>query len=152
MLEPAPTTQIDPELARGRLEEVVDATATKPGYLVLSFANTGYRLHASAYGQAPEWLGERVGKGVVGTLRADARRIDVVGSGGRFVDPLMGRPRKLHGRVIAVNPSGNTVTISCPMAVVVKPTAPGQKAGDFEVGQLIACGIKPGLSFEAKRG
>ena len=151
MLEPAPTTQIDPELARGRLARIVEATATKPAYVVLEFANTDYQTHLLPHGSVPDWLGERVGKRVVGTIRADAKRIDVTETGGKYVEPVFGRPRRLQGRVISRNAGGNTLTIHCGFPVIVKPTAPGQKAEGFSVGDFVAFDVKRGATFEAKQ-
>ena len=47
MLHPAPTTKIDPQLTRGVITGVHDATATKPKYAVLSLHNSDYALHVA---------------------------------------------------------------------------------------------------------
>ena len=50
MIHPAPTSKIDPRLARGTLARVVPAIATRPGYLVATYPNTNYELHLHASG------------------------------------------------------------------------------------------------------
>lgn len=148
MLEPAPTTKIDPELARGTLEDVVDATATQPAYVVLSFANTSYRTHLlPAPASALEQLRERVGKRAIGTIRAEAKRVDVVRSGGRYVEPVYGRPRRVQGSVVAVHPETNSITVHAGMPIVCKLTAPGQKAANFEPGQFVSFDVLRGATF-----
>jgi hypothetical protein len=43
MIHPSPTTPVAIDTARGTLEQVVAPTATKPGYIVVSFPNTSIR-------------------------------------------------------------------------------------------------------------
>lgn len=151
MLDPAPTTKIAPELTRAKLTEVIEATATTPAFLVLSPDNADYKLHLEpAGGKLPQGLADRVGQRLIGTVRAEAKRIDVVRSGGKFIDPVFGRPRRVQGRIIASNPASNTVTISAGAGVpiVCKVTGPGQKAGDFELLSFVACQILRGATFE----
>ena len=115
----------------------------RPGLLVAGLPHTDYRLHLALAGavDAP------VGRMVKGTIRAQARRIDVVSTGGAFVEPLFGQPRRLQGRVASVDNSGNTLTVACPLPVVVTPKAP-QQARDFSDGQLVAFDVESGTSFD----
>ena len=106
MLDPAPTTKVDPELMRAKLVDVLEATATKPAFLVFGVDNTDYQIHLEpSGGKLPDGIADRIGQRLVGTVRASAKRIDVVRSGGKFVDPVFGRPRRVQGRIIASNPS-----------------------------------------------
>jgi len=151
MLDPAPTTKISPELTRAKLVEVIEATATTPAFLVLAPDNSDYKIHLQpAGGKLPEGIAGKVGQRLIGTVRAEAKRIDVVTSGGKFIDPVFGRPRRVQGRIIASNPAGGTVTISAGagVPVVCKVTAPGQKAGDFEIMSFVACQVQRGATFE----
>lgn len=152
MLDPAPTTKVDPELMRARLADVIEATATMPAFLVFEVDNTDYRLHLEpSGGKLPDGIRDLIGTRLVGTVRASAKRVDVVRSGGKFIDPVFGRPRRVQGRIIASNPSGGTVTISSAVPIVCKVTAPGQKAGDFELMSFVACQVQRGATFEFKK-
>ncbi|MFT5423587.1 MAG: hypothetical protein ACI89L_001368 [Phycisphaerales bacterium] len=151
MIDPAPTTAIDKELTRAKLVEVIEATATTPAFLVLAPDNSEYKLRLQPLGGTlPEGIAQKIGQRLIGTVRAEAKRIDVVQSGGKFIDPVLGRPRRVQGRIIASNPAGGTVTISAGgnVPIVCKVTAPGQKAGDFELLSFVACQVQRGASFE----
>jgi len=142
MLQPAPTTRIDPKLARGTLVEIVDATATKPAHIVLHPHNTNYQTHLEPVGE----ITTEPGKTITGIIRAKAKRIDVVSTGGRFVDPVFGRPRRVQGSIIAID-RGHLV-VSAGMPIHCKPTAPGQSADDFEIGQFVSFSVERGATFE----
>jgi hypothetical protein len=132
MITPTPTTKIAPDLARGVLTEVVAPTATRPGYIVLSIPNTSYELHL-----LPEGSSEyEVGKKLVGKIRAAARRIDVVKTGGKYIEPVYGKPRRVQGRVVGT--SGNDLIVDVTVPFVVTPTDARQKATDFAPGDLVA--------------
>src|SRR4051812_311150 len=97
MITPAPTTKIDPSLARGTLTEIVAPTATKPGYIKVSFPNTSYELHLLPTGP----INAPGGKKISGPIHARPRRIDETKTGGRFVEPVFGRPRRIQGTILA---------------------------------------------------
>jgi len=143
MITPAPTTVIDPSLARGTLTSVVPATATKPGYITVGFPNTSYDLHLLP--TVP--VKTPVGKKIMGTIHARARRIDEVKTGGRYVEPVFGRPRRVQGSVVAVDPTKNTVVVSAGVPFHCSPTDARQKAGDFVVGQFVSFDVLDGASF-----
>lgn len=147
MLDPAPTTALDPNLARGVVGEVVPATATRPGYLVLTVHNSDYRLHlAPAGSQGLSAFESRIGQRVVGRIRVSARRIDSCATGGRYLDPVIGSPRRVQGKVLAN--TGGVLVVHAGVAVLCKPTAPGQKAEQFAVGDMVTFDAMPGATFE----
>lgn len=141
MIHPEPTTPIAPTLARATLLEAGPVTAGKPEFIVLGFANTNYRMRLTP--TAP--IATQVGKRITGTIHAKAKRIDVVGTGGRFVDPVFGEPRRVQGRVITVQ--GPEVLVHAGMPIGATPTDPRQSAGEFRVGQFVSFDIEPGVSF-----
>jgi hypothetical protein len=143
MITPSPTTKIDPSLARGTLTEVVAATATKAGFVKVSFPNTSYELHLAP--AAP--VRTEPGKKVLGVIRAKARRIDTVETGGRYVEPVFGRPRRVQGTVISV---GDSVLVNAGVPIHLTPTDPRQKLSDFQPGQFISCDVMDGATFEEK--
>ncbi|MEL6328520.1 MAG: hypothetical protein AAFR38_02565 [Planctomycetota bacterium] len=147
MLHPAPTSKTPAGVARGVLEERIVATATTPAFVVLSFYNTDYRLHLRPVGEVTRLEGKRV----EGVIRAEAKRVDVVSSGGRYVEPVFGRPRRVQGSVVATEPAANTITVNAGMPIVCRLTDSRQRASDFEVGDFVSFDVLRGASFEERR-
>lgn len=141
MISPAPTTRIDPRLARGTLAGLAEATATRPAQVKITFPNTSYELHLVPAAD----IATPPGKRIIGAIRARARRIDVVQSGGRFVEPVYGRPRRVQGSVIAVEPDAIVVDAGVPIHCA--PTDPRQKPTDFQPGQFVSFDVMDGATF-----
>lgn len=150
MLDPAPTTRLDPTLTRGTLAEVRPATATVPAFVVLTVPNSDYRLHLRPHADDLSPFEGRVGQPVIGVVRAGAKRLDVCGAGGRYAEPVVGRPRRVQGMVRLVLGSENTVVVGAAngLSFHLTPTAPGQSASGFAEGDFITCGVLDGASFE----
>ena len=145
-------------IARATLEQIVPATATKPGYLVLALGGSNYQLHLRPLSPT-EALATRLGKKVNGIITVQARRVDVVKTGGRFIEPLTGRPRRVQGTVLARDAAANTLTLNAAGAaavdgpslpVVLKLTDPRQRADQFEIGVTVGCDVLDGGTFEAR--
>lgn len=137
MIHPAPTTRIDPKIARGVL------VIAGPSVVKVAFPNTNYELHLVPQGA----ITTQPGKRILGAISAQARRIDVVQTGGRYVEPVIGRPRRVQGSVIAVLPESNTIVVDAGMPIHITPTDPRQKAADFQPGQFVAFDVLEGTSF-----
>lgn len=133
---PTPTAA-QPTLARGVLAEAASDR------IVLEVPGTSYRVHLQVY-QSPR---TPVGKRIAGTIRASAKRVDVVATGGRFIEPVYGRPRRLQGEVVHIDASENSVTVDATIPIVCKLTDPRQKAGNFKVGDFVALDVTPGATF-----
>jgi hypothetical protein len=147
MIHPAPTTKIDPTLTRGVLEEVVAETPTKPGHVVISVPNTSYRLHLRPVGAV---RGE-VGKRIVGVVSATARRVDVVDTGGRYVEPVYGRPRRVQGKVVASDEQSRTIVVDAGgVNIHCRLGDQRQRAGEFAAGELVSFDVLDGAGFEAR--
>ncbi len=144
MIHPSPTTKIAPGLARGTLTEAVAATATKPAHVRLSFANTSYVLYLLPTAPVKAQPGDKV----FGTIHARARRVDVVPSGGRFVEPVIGRPRRVQGLVIARDGGVLVVDAGVPMHCTL--TDGRQHVGDFPVGAMVSFDVLEGAGFTPK--
>lgn len=147
MLHPAPTTRIDPKLARAVLEENVAATATKPAHVRLSFANTSYLLYLLP--TAP--VNAEPGDAVLGTIHARARRVDTVPSGGKFVEPVIGRPRRVQGRVIGHGTGAaggeDTLIVDAGVPMHFTLTDGRQHASDFAIADMVSFDVLDGASF-----
>lgn len=141
MITPSPTTRIDPSLARGVLGEVVPATATKEAYIKFLVPNTSYELHLRPAAE----IATAKGKRLVGVIRAQARRIDVVGTGGQYVEPVFGRPRRVQGTVVRSEAGG--VVVDAGVTIHLIPTDSRQSAEAFQPGQLVSCDVLDGATF-----
>ena len=144
MIYPAPTTAIDPALARGTLEDIVQETPTHPAYIKLAVPNTSYSLHLLPVGAMP--AGDRIGKRLVGTVRAKARRIDVVGTGGRYIEPVFGRPRRAQGTIVRV--TSDAIVVDAGVPITCSPQDARQKPSDFEVGQFVTFAVLDGATID----
>ncbi|MFO0831336.1 MAG: hypothetical protein U0637_05760 [Phycisphaerales bacterium] len=141
MITPHPTAPISPLLARGTLGAVTPATATRPAFLTFLIPNTNYELHLEPSGE----VSGQVGRRLVGTIRVHARRIDVTRTGGQFIDPVYGRPRRMQGTVTAIHEGSLVVDVGTSVHVV--PTDPRQTAEDFQVGQFVGFDIRDASTF-----
>lgn len=114
--------------------------------IVLQLPGTDYKLHlavdAATLAKLPA-PGERITGRIVGR----AKRVDVVRAGGRFVDPVIGRPRRVQGRLSAIDAPHNCITVFAGLAVSAELTM-NQKASDFAVGALVAFDIERGARLE----
>jgi len=110
--------------------------------IVFAIPGTSYQLGLSTY----QPVSTEAGKRIIGTIRAQARRIDVVQSGGKYIEPVYGRPRRIQGNVVAVNPADQTVTIDATVPIVCK-TDGKQRAESFKIGDFVACDVTSGSSF-----
>jgi hypothetical protein len=149
MIYPAPTTKIDHDIARGTLERIVEPTPAKPGFVVLSFANTSYQMHLSP--TAP--IITPVGKRILGVIEAEARRVDVVDTGGKYVEPVFGHPRRVQGRVLerraggAPGGGGGVIVVDAGMPIHCRVTDQRQKAEQFAIGDLVSFDVRDGATF-----
>lgn len=141
MIHPAPTTKIDPRVARGVLVELGPVVAGHHHHLVVEFPNTNYRLRFDA----SQMIRGEVGKRILGTLHAQARRIDVVSAGGRYVEPVYGPPRRVQGSIVAIEPDAIVVHAGIPIHCT--PTERDQRPSDFEIGQFVSFDVLPGATF-----
>jgi hypothetical protein len=139
MITPKPTTKIDEKLARGVLADVGESDGQKT--VTIAFPDTSYEIRLVSEGD----VSTPVGKRIVGTINVRARRIDAVDAGGRFVEPIYGRPRRVQGRVIAVD--GDAIVVDAGVIVHATPTDGRQSATDFEPGQLVSFDVLKGASF-----
>lgn len=123
-------------VARGVLAEQHD------GKIVLSVPETDYRVHLNVY----QPLSTAIGKRITGTIRAHSRRLDVVRTGGKYIEPVFGRPRRVQGVILAVNPAENTVTVDASLPMVLRLES-GQKADALHVGDFVSGDVLDGASF-----
>lgn len=117
------------------------------GYVVLTIPGTDYKLRLETSGT----IGNPVGKRVLGVIRAQARRIDAVHTGGRYFEPLYGRPRRVQGTVESTDANADTVSVRVHESVVfVCKTDERQRASAFMPGELVSMDVEPGARFEGE--
>ena len=116
------------------------------GRVVFHVIDTNYELHL----ESNEDLSSFVGQKVVGRVRVNARKVYGVPSGGNFVQPVLGTPRIIQGRVLNVDEK--TITVKAAAIFVVQlPT--GQDTIDLHhgaigVNSLVNVVALPGAGFE----
>jgi hypothetical protein len=115
--------------------------------IVLGLPGTDYRLHLVP----TALISTTVGRRITGVIHAHAMRVDIVPSGGRYIEPVYGRPRRLQGRIIATDSHANSITLACACAVECTLTA-DQKAADMPIGAIASFDVKPGATFEPIEG
>jgi hypothetical protein len=131
-----PVTALDPSIVHGVLIEQRD------GGIVVGLPNTDYRLYLAV--QEP--LAEKSNDRIRGKVLARAMRVDVVRFGGRFIEPVIGRPRRLQGTICGVDAERNQITVNCVCPFVCELML-GQKASCFAVGELVGFDIERGAMF-----
>lgn len=133
------TVATNPSLqTRGRLAEVGE------GHIVLAVPATDYRISLVLDGEVPGDL--ELNDWITGIVRAEAQRADVMKAGGRFIEPVFGRPRRIQGRIIGGDVSENIIVVDCGIKVHARLMSL-QNAGNFMTEQLVGFDIESGASF-----
>lgn len=108
------------------VESVAEGTVT------LRVPNANYRNTFKLAGNITLSPGQRVS----GTIHAQAWKAEAVALGGNYVEPLLGRPRRMQGTVLAVNEAANELTLHVGYDVVVK-LPERYKAGNYAIGSRV---------------
>ena len=118
---------------------------TKDGLVTFAPLGTNYELHLVAPG-----YGGPVGSLTHGIIRAVARKVWTVPSGGNFIAPLFGSPRTIQGRVRALNETSILVQAGAPVVVDLPADSNGIDLanGPITVGALVNVTALPGARFE----
>lgn len=134
---------VDPvNIARGVLVDERDGT------IDLAVPGTDYRLALAVGSPLNAREHDMLDRRIRGVIRAQARRIDVVVTGGRYVEPVYGRPRRVQGVIVGLDPNADTVTVQAHDALpIVCKTNGIQHATDFKVGQFVSFDVAPGATF-----
>jgi hypothetical protein len=134
-----------PPVVAGVVDEVGD------NWVQVRVPGTDYRLRlVPAEGVSAQVRG-KVGEKIAGVVHVQALRMDVIPAGGRYIEPVHGRPRRVQGRVVGGNVDRNEVYVKAGPGVVVTPMAP-QRAGDFMIGQMVSFDVRAGATIEIGAG
>jgi len=112
--------------------------------MVLHVHDTDYRVRLVPVGDVS---GLRPHQRVTGVIRARAQRVDVAAAGGKYIEPVYGRPRRIQGRIIGGSVADNTIVVDCGLPFVCQ-LMDLQKAGDFNLHQIVGFEVEPDASFE----
>lgn len=143
MIRPAmPTLTRKPTSARESIARGVLASSSEDR-LELAIPGTDYLVYLLPTHPATSAVGKRI----AGTVRVQARRVDVVRTGGRFIEPVIGSPRRIQGTVIAIGGEDRAITVKAVVPVVCRLTDARQKPEEFSVGDLVSFDVLPGATF-----
>lgn len=138
---PPSTDPSAPPTVRGKILERRD------GLIVLGLAGTDYRLHLVLEIE----MDAEVGDTVTGTIHATARRVDAISGGGRYVEPVYGRPRRVQGRIVGGHGPSRALYVNAATTMICTLTDARQQVGDFSMGQMVSFDVEPGAVFKPKR-
>lgn len=145
-------TATNESTARGQLYDASSATTTRPASIVFHVPGSQYQIHLRAEGS----ISAQVGKRIAGVIHASARRVDATAKGGRFIEPVIGRPRRIQGTVTAHDAGANTITVNCAgsaavdgvdLPVVCRLTDARQKPDQFPLGAIVGFDVLDGATF-----
>jgi hypothetical protein len=88
------------------------------------------------------------------TIRAKARKIYTVPSGGGFITPLFGSPRIIQGRAVYVSDSLVVIRAGCPIVIELPKAddALDLEEGPISAGSIVNAVVFPGTRFELEIG
>ncbi len=135
MSEPATSTTIN--------EGVLRAVSAEE--ITLAKSGTDYALDLLPV----EAITKSAGDKIHGEIRVHSARIDVIETGGKYIEPVEGPPRRVAGRIIEIDTRANLVVVNAGPFVVVCTPNEHQKARQFQIDQLVTMGVKPGATFKA---
>ncbi|BAM05023.1 hypothetical protein [Phycisphaera mikurensis] len=118
------------------------------GIVRFSVPGTDYRLEAAAGGS----LGPSAAAGqrLRGTLHAVARKVWPVAAGGRFVEPVFGRPRRIQAAVLGADEASNTLHLDAGgVKFAARLGHAGQRVADFPPQTLVTLSVDDHVVLEA---
>jgi hypothetical protein len=127
-------------LARGKVVEVKDTL------VVFAPLETNYRLHLQA---SHRYTGP-VNQIIEARIRAKARKVYTVPSGGGFISPIFGSPRTIQGRALLVEDRQLVLRAGFPIAIDLPQSddAVDLDDGPISVGATVNVVALPGATFE----
>jgi hypothetical protein len=101
-------------------------THNAPQKVAVQIPDTPYELHLHpAAPVAPSPQGR-----VHGVIRCSVWKLDVVSAGGAYVEPLIGRPRRVQGKVIGSLPESNSLIVEVRGTPIVGDLPPRYHVAD----------------------
>jgi hypothetical protein len=127
-------------LARGKVIEAKDSL------VVFAPADTTYQMHLQTSRPYTGPLGQLI----EARIRAKARKVYTVPSGGGFIAPIYGPPKTLQGRALHVDDRQVVIRAGTPVSIDLPQSddAVDLDDGYIKVGELINVIAWPGATFE----
>ena len=130
---------------------VLEAPPGAEGVVVLGVHGSDYRLELVSTVDAesfPEPRSQR-NRRIHGVIEARALKLHRASAGGRFIEPVHGRPRILQGTVYEVDLANDRLLMDVvvPMWVTVETEITGQAACEFSQGDLLNFYVESDISF-----
>jgi hypothetical protein len=115
--------------------------------VVFAPADTNYEMRLEARGSLE---GARVGVILKGLIRAIPRKVWTVPSGGNFIDPIFGPPRRIQGRIRYLDDQMMVIQCGAPIIVALPPdpTIYDLPRGPLTVGVMANVAVMPDATFE----
>ncbi|MEO0515044.1 MAG: hypothetical protein AAF086_07095 [Planctomycetota bacterium] len=141
MTDPTSTAKAVPTVS-GKLLEHTE------GQMVLGVPETDYRMKLVLEIEPPVGVGQKI----TGTIHATARRVDVVPAGGRYVEPVFGRPRRVQGRIVGGHGPSRTIYVKAGPPLICTLSDERQSPEQFSIGQLVSFDVEAGAVFKPQIG
>ena len=141
-IEPAPTPRYEPSATPPRVSGKL--LEKREGLMVLGLPGSEYRLQLVLEIDLPAEVGQKVS----GTIHATARRVDVIPAGGRYVEPIYGRPRRVQGRIVGGHGPSRTLYVKAGPTLICTLSDPRQQVPHFEIGQMVSFDVEPNAVFK----
>jgi hypothetical protein len=127
--------------ARGKIIAMHDRT------VVFALASTNYEMRLEAEGSM---AAAQVGVVIEALIRAEARKVWTVPSGGNFIEPIFGPPRRIQGRILYLDEQRMVVQAGAPIVIALPadPAAYDLARGPLAIGVLVNISALPGATFE----
>jgi hypothetical protein len=127
-------------LARGKV------TGSKDGKIVFQPSNTNYEIHLAV----PSGYSGPINQPIDGRIKAKARKVYTVPSGGGFIAPIFGPMRIVQGRVLQVEESRILIRGGAPVEIELPSDVDSidLEEGPISVGKMANAVILPGATFE----
>ncbi len=118
------------------------------GQIVLGLPETDYRMKLVLEIALPVGVGHKI----TGTIHATARRVDVIPAGGRYVEPVFGRPRRVQGRIVGGHGPSRTIYVKAGPTLICTLSDERQSPEQFSIGQLVSFDVEAGAVFKPQIG
>jgi hypothetical protein len=127
-------------IARGKVVETKDST------VVFTPLDTNYQLYLETNGRYTGPMNQIV----EARIRAKARKVYTVPSGGGFIAPIFGSPRTIQGRALLVEDRQLVLRASIPITIELPQSedAIDLDDGSISVGAIVNVVAFPGATFE----
>lgn len=138
------TTASQPDMAIARLR-VLEVGEQR---LVTGIPGSNYELHLIPYASVTTPVGQRT----KGMIRLSVWKVDFVSAGGEYIEPVMGRPRRVQGKALGVGPGDNSIIIEVVGTPFVAELPERWQATEITPGTRIGVEVYPGATFEPAGG